>query len=46
MVKILVAEDDRALNELVCSILIGSGYEAVSCLDGGRGIAPFGRRNV
>lgn len=34
MVKILVAEDDRALNELVCSILIGSGYEAVSCLDG------------
>lgn len=34
MVKILVAEDDRALNELVCSVLIASGYEAVSCLDG------------
>lgn len=34
MVKILVAEDDRALNELVCSMLIGSGFEAVPCYDG------------
>lgn len=34
MVKILVAEDDRALNGLVCSYLSDSGYEAVSCKDG------------
>ncbi len=34
MVKILVAEDDRALNELVCSLLVGNGYEAVACTDG------------
>lgn len=34
MVKILVAEDDRALNELVCSMLTGNGYTAVSCYDG------------
>ena len=34
MVRILVAEDDRALNELVCSMLTGGGYEAVPCLNG------------
>lgn len=34
MVKILVAEDDRALNELVCSVLVGEGYRAVPCYDG------------
>lgn len=34
MVKILVAEDDKALNGLVCSYLADNGYEAVSCRDG------------
>ncbi len=34
MVKILVAEDDKALNELVCSMLTADGFEAVSCYDG------------
>ena len=34
MIKILVAEDDKALNELVCSMLIRKGYSAVSCADG------------
>ena len=34
MVKILVAEDDKALNELVCSMLMADGFEAVPCYDG------------
>ena len=34
MVKILVAEDDRALNASVVSALIKGGYEAKACYDG------------
>ena len=34
MTKILVAEDDKALNELVCSLLIGGGFEVFPCYDG------------
>lgn len=34
MIKILVAEDDKALNGLVCSYLLDNGYEAVACYDG------------
>ena len=34
MIKILVAEDDRAINSLVSSVLVQHGYEAVSCFDG------------
>lgn len=33
MFKILVVEDDRELNRTVCSILAGSGYEAVGCMN-------------
>ncbi len=32
MFKILVVEDDKALNKTVCSFLNHSGYEAVGCL--------------
>ncbi|MBQ8275598.1 MAG: response regulator transcription factor [Clostridia bacterium] len=32
MFKILVLEDDKALNRTVCMFLNGSGYEAVGCL--------------
>ena len=32
MFKILVVEDDRDLNRMVCSFLNQSGYEAVGCL--------------
>lgn len=32
MFKILVVEDDRALNRAVCSYLTRSGYDAVGCL--------------
>ncbi len=34
MIKILVAEDDKALNWLVCSYLKDSGYAVVPCFDG------------
>lgn len=34
MIKILVVEDDKALNDIVKSYLIDSGYDAVSCFDG------------
>lgn len=33
MFKILVVEDDRALNRSVCSFLNHNGYEATGCLD-------------
>ena len=33
MFKILVVEDDKDLNQAVCSFLNQSGYDAVSCLD-------------
>lgn len=39
MAKILVVEDDRALNALVCAYLRDSGYEAVACFDGAEGLA-------
>ena len=32
--KILVAEDDKALSALVCSMLTANGFEAVPCYDG------------
>ena len=34
MIRILVAEDDKALNALVCSYLKSNGYEAIACYDG------------
>ena len=33
MFKILVVEDDAALNRSVCTFLNHSGYEATGCLD-------------
>jgi DNA-binding response OmpR family regulator len=33
MVRILVVEDDAALNQVVCSFLMQQGYEVVGCLD-------------
>ena len=41
MITILVAEDDRALNKLVCTALEESGYRAVSCPDGLQALAAF-----
>ena len=41
MIKILVAEDDRALNDLVCSMLRGNGMEAVAAFDGKQALDLF-----
>ncbi|MBR1975401.1 MAG: response regulator transcription factor [Clostridia bacterium] len=34
MIKILVVEDDRAINGLVCTYLRNKGYETTACYDG------------
>lgn len=41
MVKILVVEDDKALNGLVSSYLRDCGYEVKSCFDGQEGLLEF-----
>ena len=41
MIKILVAEDDKALNDLVCSYLRASGYETTACYDGEQALAEM-----
>lgn len=41
MLKILVAEDDKSLNQLVCSYLRASGYETTSCFDGAEALAAM-----
>lgn len=44
MIKILVAEDDKALNGLVCSYLSDNGYETVACYDGKEALEKFGEQ--
>ena len=34
MVKILVVDDDKTINSLVCNALVGGGYEACGCFNG------------
>lgn len=34
MIKILVVEDDKSLNDLICSYLRASGYETTACFNG------------
>ncbi|MBQ7830805.1 MAG: response regulator transcription factor [Clostridia bacterium] len=41
MMKILVVEDDKAINGLVCSYLRSEGYETVACYDGEEGLNAF-----
>ncbi len=41
MTKILVVEDDRAINGLVCACLREKGYEATACFDGEEGLAAL-----
>ena len=41
MIKILVAEDDRAINGLVCTYLRENGYEAKACYDGEQALAAL-----
>jgi CheY-like chemotaxis protein len=44
MVKILVCEDDRALNSLVTSYLSDCGYEVTSCPNGEEGLFALNRK--
>lgn len=41
MIRILVAEDDRALSGLVCTYLADNGYEAVAAYDGNSALDKF-----
>lgn len=41
MIKILVAEDDRAINGLICTYLRENGYEATVCYDGEQALAAL-----
>lgn len=41
MVKLLVVEDDKALNGLVHSYLVANGYEVTSCFDGAEALAAL-----
>ncbi len=41
MTKILVVEDDKAINGLVCSYLREKGYEVTACFDGEEGLAAL-----
>ncbi len=41
MLKILVVEDDRAINGLVCGVLRNKGYEVTACFDGEEGLAAL-----
>ncbi len=41
MLKILVAEDDKAMNGLVCTYLRAEGYETTACFDGEEALAAF-----
>ena len=46
MIKILLAEDDKDLNALVCARLVAEGYEAIPCADGQEAIDTLGSREV
>ena len=41
MVKILVAEDDKDINGIVCASLINGGYEPCACFDGEEALKEF-----
>lgn len=44
MIRILVAEDDSAINKLVCNMLTDKGYEPVACFDGAQAMREFERQ--
>lgn len=41
MIKILVAEDDKATNDLVCAYLRANGYQTTACTDGEQALLAF-----
>ncbi len=44
MLKLLVVEDDKAINGLVCACLRERGYEVTACFDGEEGFAALENR--
>lgn len=46
MIKILLAEDDRALNDLVRNALVKNGYEPVCRYDGREALEAFEREQI
>ena len=46
MVKILLVEDDRELNSLVCAYLKSAGYEVYSCFNGEEGLEEFEKNQI
>ena len=46
MIKILVVEDDRAINGLVSGYLRDKGYEVISCYDGEEGISAYEKGGI
>lgn len=45
MAKVLVVEDDKEINRLVCEYLATEGYETLSAKDGMEGLAIIRKRN-
>lgn len=45
MIKILVAEDDKSMNALVCSYLRDNGYEPFACYDGETALTAFSEKS-
>jgi len=45
MIKILVAEDDKSMNGLVCSYLRDSGYDPTPTFDGEAALAAFSEKS-
>ena len=41
MIKILVVEDDKPLNDLVCAYLRSAGYQTTACFDGEQALAEM-----
>lgn len=41
MKKILIVEDDKEINRLICEFLSGEGYETISALDGMKALSLF-----
>ena len=41
MIKILVAEDDKATNDLVCAYLRANDYQTTACTDGEQALLAF-----
>ena len=46
MIRILVAEDDTAMNKLICSMLAEKGYEPLPCFDGAQAISAYENQPV